>query len=140
MVSNDCAFCFISRGEVPRALVAEHELALAFLPNAGWLAPGHTLVIPREHAASIFDVTSGALTAVMDLVRVVSESMRRGLGAGGVNILNASGPGSEQSVFHLHFHVVPRWEGDGFTTWPIGRSNRPSIQSVHEILAAHIGV
>jgi len=58
----------------------------------------------------------------MALVRRVADAMRSALGAEGVNILNASGPGSEQSMPHLHFYVIPRWGGDNFSTWPTSRS------------------
>ncbi|MFE4969039.1 HIT family protein [Streptomyces sp. NPDC056660] len=52
----------------------------------------------------------------------LARAMRSGLNATGVNVLNASGPGSEQSVPHLHFHAVPRWPDDGISTWPTGQS------------------
>jgi histidine triad (HIT) family protein len=58
----------------------------------------------------------------MALVRRVADAMRSALGAEGVNILNASGPSSEQSVTHLRSHVIPRWGGDNFSTWPTSRS------------------
>lgn len=82
------------------------------------LAPGHTLVVPTAHVADIFDAAPDVMAASMSLVRRVADAMRSELRAEGVNILNASGPGSEQSVPHLHFHVVPRWRDDGFSTWP----------------------
>ncbi|WP_406409226.1 HIT family protein [Streptomyces sp. NBC_01643] len=68
--------------------------------------------------------------------------MRTALKAGGVNILSASGPGSEQSVPHLHFHVVPRWADDGFSTWPTEQSQRrmagdPVIQLANAMAAGH---
>jgi len=58
----------------------------------------------------------------MALVRRVADAIRSALGAEGVNILNASGPSPEQSVPHLHFHVIPRWDGDNFSTWRTSRS------------------
>ncbi|MEV5750422.1 HIT family protein [Actinoallomurus sp. NPDC052308] len=59
----------------------------------------------------------------MALVQHVAMAMRTTLDASGVNVLHASGPGSKQSVPHLHFHVVPRWPDDRFSTWPAGRSH-----------------
>lgn len=72
----------------------------------------------------------------MALVRRVADGMRLALGAEGVNILNASGPGSEQSVLHLHFHVIPRWSDDDFTTWPAGRSRHQVGDDPVRLLAA----
>ena len=111
------------------------ERAIAFLPNGGALAPGHSLVAPLAHAADLFDVSNENLEATMLLVKRLSMAMRATLGVGGVDVLNASGPHSEQSVFHLHFHVVPRWEGDGFTTWPALTSNVLPLDGVVDRLA-----
>ena len=71
----------------------------------------------------------------MRFVKRLSEAMRSTLGAGGVNVLNTSGPHSEQSVFHLHSHVVPRWPGDGFTTRPTERLNVEPIDDIEHRLS-----
>nr|WSX51089.1 HIT domain-containing protein [Streptomyces sp. NBC_00974]WSX54910.1 HIT domain-containing protein [Streptomyces sp. NBC_00974] len=96
-------------------------MASAFAPLDP-LAPGHTLVIPTFHWADIFVTPPEVLAHTMALVQQVAATMRTALKAGGVNILSASGPGSEQSVPHLHFHVVPRWPDDAFSTWPTEQS------------------
>jgi histidine triad (HIT) family protein len=70
------------------------------------------------------DTPDADLQEVVELAREVSRAVVDVVGAGGVNILNASGVDAEQPVLHLHFHVVPRWAGDGITTWPAGRSDR----------------
>jgi histidine triad (HIT) family protein len=109
----------------PAAWIAREEAAAAFLPlpNSS-LAPGHTIVIPTEHAVGVQDATDQSLASAMALVRKVSLAMAAAFGAHGVNVLNAGGPGSEQSVPHLHFHVVPRWADDGLSTWPRERSSK----------------
>ncbi|WP_324610715.1 HIT family protein [Streptomyces luridiscabiei] len=116
----DCTFCHLIRDDAAR-WVARGPVAGAFAPQNP-LAPGHTLVIPTAHWADIFEVPPGDLAHTMALVQQVAAAMRTALKAGGVNVLNASGPGSEQSVPHLHFHVVPRWLDDAFSTWPTKRS------------------
>ncbi|MFD1374111.1 HIT family protein [Actinoplanes sichuanensis] len=123
-----CIFCELLAADGPATWIAREEGAAAFLtlPRSA-LAPGHTLVVPTEHAVGVQDVSAAGLTATMALVQRVARGMAQGLGAAGVNVLNASGPGSEQSVAHLHFHVVPRWLDDGFTTWPSGRSRREGV-------------
>jgi len=123
MSSDDCVFCEIVEGRSPATLVFEDQSCLGFLPlPEGRLAEGHVLVIPRRHVADLFEASEGDLEAVIGAVRRVSDGLREALGASGVNVLNASGPNSDQSVFHLHFHVVPRWADDALWTWPAGKS------------------
>ncbi|MGW2836957.1 HIT family protein [Streptomyces sp. NPDC001493] len=116
----DCVFCALIQADSAR-WVTRGPVASAFAPLTP-IAPGHTLVVPTSHFADLFDTPPEVLAETMALVRLVADRMRSALRADGVNVLNASGPGSEQSVPHLHFHVIPRWSGDGFSTWPGGRS------------------
>lgn len=116
----DCIFCGLIR-EGTASWVARGPVACAFTP-LNPLAPGHTLVVPTLHYADVFETPPAALAAGTALVQRVAGAARNALDASGVNILSASGPGSEQSVPHLHFHVVPRWADDGLSTWPAGRS------------------
>ncbi|MFF4083494.1 HIT family protein [Streptomyces sp. NPDC087218] len=116
----DCVFCRLIREDTARWVAREPEVC-AFAPLDP-LAPGHTLVVPTRHHPDVFDTPPDVLAASAVLVQRVAAAMRTGLGASGVNVLSASGPGSEQSVAHLHFHVVPRWADDGISTWPAGRS------------------
>lgn len=129
-------FCEIVAERAPAVVVHRSNRAIAFLPKDGILAPGHTLVTPLAHAVDLFDVSEADLEATMLLVKRLSEAMRVAIGADGVNVLNASGPHSEQSVLHFHFHVVPRWEGDGFTTWPSEVSTVAPITGLVDRLAA----
>jgi histidine triad (HIT) family protein len=116
----DCVFCDLLKSDTARWVTREPSVA-AFAPLRP-LAPGHTPAIPTDHYTDIFDTPSGPLAEVMALVQRLAKAMRATLGAGGVNVLHASGPDSEQSVPHLHFHLVPRWRDDEFSTWPTGRS------------------
>jgi histidine triad (HIT) family protein len=131
-----CVFCSLLLDAASADWVAKEEHAAAFLPlPTSSLAPGHTLVIPTAHASGVHEADASSLTATMALIQKVSLAMRATLGAPGVNLLSASGPGSEQSVPHLHFHVVPRWEDDGFTTWPSQRSLKKISESPARLLA-----
>lgn len=143
-----CAFCTLHAAEPapdpgtgigagPPAWVAREELAMAFAP-LDQLAPGHTLVAPTAHAADLFAIAPADLAAVTDLTRRLAATMRTALGAEGVNVLHASGPVAEQSVPHLHLHVVPRWSDDGLSTWPPGRSRHPAPKRAHDRLAAYL--
>lgn len=119
MDPDACVFCELLSGHREVTWVARRPGASAFLPLAdGRLAKAHVLVIPDEHVAGIQDASSQALQAVVLLAQEVAQAMAVSIGAQGVNLLNASGDDSDQSVPHLHLHVVPRWSGDGLDTWP----------------------
>lgn len=122
-----CVFCAIVAGDAPARWVARDERAVAFLPLPGEeLAPGHTLVVPTEHALGVQDVSLEGLTAAASLVQRVARAMEDALGSTGVCVLNASGPGSGQTMGHLHFHVVPHWADDDYHAWPERPSTRPA--------------
>jgi histidine triad (HIT) family protein len=116
----DCVFCELIRDDAAVWITREPS-ACAFAPLDP-IAPGHALVVPTMHVADIFDSSPQILADTIVLVRRVADAMRLALKAEGVNVLHASGPSSGQSVSHLHFHVVPRWSDDEFSTWPASRS------------------
>ena len=143
-MNGGCVFCRIVDGTEPATVVFHDISTMSFLPlPEGRLADGHLLVIPKRHVPDVFGASAADLSAVSWTVQRVSEALRRSIGATGVNILNASGPNSDQSVFHLHFHVVPRWEDDGLQIWPEGRSahvvHSDYARLLHEDLSRGIG-
>ncbi|MGZ0148844.1 HIT family protein [Kribbella sp. WER1] len=133
-----CVFCGLISADSAR-WIAKEPAAVAFLPLPGEeIAPGHTLVVPRRHtAAGVLDVQAGDLAQVIDLAQRVAQRIVERLGATGVCLLNASGPGSGRSVDHLHFHVVPRYPGDGDDSlpWPTGRSVHRLSGDVQDLLS-----
>jgi len=132
-VTIDCVICSIASGDTPATVVGRSRGALAFLPlEADSLAPCHLVVATDHHLPDILAATADDLAAVMALMQRAARVMGDVVGAGGVDILSANGPASEQSVRHLHLHLVPRWRDDGFTTWPSGRSRH--VASDHAVL------
>ncbi len=108
----ECVFCQLAR-EPSRVghRIADSEHALALL-DLRPLRRGHSLVLPKRHVTDLSEISPEAFGALMSLVREVSGLLRRRLGTTGENLFVASGPGSEQSVFHLHVHVIPRLPDD----------------------------
>ena len=102
----DCIFCKIINGEIPSYKIYEDEYTYAFLDIAKDIE-GHTLVIPKKHALNVLDCETEILTKLLETVQRISKHYVEDLGYDGVNILNASGAAAEQSVFHLHFHILP---------------------------------
>jgi histidine triad (HIT) family protein len=109
------AFCLFCQMIADRSLVphwiAESDQALAFL-DINPIRHGHSLVVPKAHATDLSDVLPEHWHATCELALEVATLLRSRLGTTGENLLVASGPGSEQSVFHLHIHVIPRRSND----------------------------
>ena len=118
MINMDsCIFCKIVAGELPSHKVYEDAETLAFL-DIRPVNPGHTLVIPKEHYQNMEDVPEAVLAAVMSSVKKVGRLLKDKLGVPGYNIGENNDPIAGQLVPHLHFHVMPRREGDGYQLWP----------------------
>lgn len=113
---TDCVFCKIVAGEIPTDIVYQDEHTLAFL-DIQPSATGHTLVIPKKHAESIFDVDEVTLARTMETVRKVAPAVRDGAEAKGVHINSNHGAAAGQIVFHLHFHILPRHDRSEFEFW-----------------------
>lgn len=140
-MTADCIFCQLLNGEGPAEWLYRGDRASALLPRPqGRLATGHALVISNEHAVGVQDVSPAAMSDTALLVQQVARGMAAAIGATGVNVLNASGPHSDQSVDHLHFHVVPRWAGDSLQTWPQGRSSHEPGDGWLDALRAQLRV
>ena len=102
---DNCIFCKIVKGESPCYKVYEDEFTLAFLDISKDVY-GHTLVIPKKHVENVLDCDNETLNHVINTVKKVSNHYVDNCGFKGVNILNASGVEAQQSVFHLHFHII----------------------------------
>ncbi len=121
----DCIFCQIAAGKAPCRKIYEDEYTLAFLDIAGD-AEGHTLVIPKRHAKTLMDCDMETCSHLMETAKLIAEHYVQSCGYEGVNLLNASGESAEQSVPHLHFHIIPRKKQDGITAWPeLGKTETP---------------
>jgi histidine triad (HIT) family protein len=107
----DCIFCKIIAGKLPAQIVEEDERTVAFM-DIRPATRGHILVIPREHARDLLDVSAEDLTATMLGVQRIARRMSERLHPDGVNVLNSCGAAAWQTVFHFHVHVIPRYEGD----------------------------
>lgn len=116
--SSECAFCRIVRGEASAEIVAEEEAWVAFLP----LDPateGHTLVVPRRHVPDLWAVDMVLGGQLMEAVVRVGKAIQVGLRPEGMNLITSKGGAAEQTVFHLHLHVLPRWRDDSVgQIWP----------------------
>ena len=106
----DNIFAKILRGEIPSHKIFEDEATLAFL-DVMPQAEGHTLVIPKEPAENILDLSASAAAHLVQTTQKIARAVKSAMGAPGLMIVQLNGSEAGQTVFHIHFHVIPRWSG-----------------------------
>jgi histidine triad (HIT) family protein len=111
-MGEDCIFCQIVDGDIPSRTVYEDDRTLAFL-DANPLAPGHTLVVPKEHHEQLNDLPPALSGAVGETLGRVTDSVEEAVDADGSTVAFNNGAVAGQEVPHVHGHVVPRFEDDG---------------------------
>ena len=115
MSQGSCVFCAIVRGDAPAHRIYEDDDVLAFLDTRPF-SEGHTLVIPKRHAAGLRDLEPADGARVFQIAQHVGVGLRRSdLPVDGVNLVLNDGRAAAQSVFHVHVHVIPRRKGDKLT-------------------------
>lgn len=111
-VDFNCVFCAIAAKRAPAAIVYESDDALAFL-DIHPIVEGHVLIIPKKHCRNLFDFRDDCGQGVMHAASVVARGLRRAYNVDGMNLFQSSERAGGQDVFHFHFHVLPRFIGDG---------------------------
>ena len=117
MKKDDCIFCKIANGAIPSATVYEDEAFRVILDIAP-AAKGHALILPKEHYDNLWELGEEEAAKVLAIAAKVSAAQKKALGCDGVNLLQNNGVAAGQTVFHLHVHVIPRYENDKVNvTW-----------------------
>ncbi|MBR0457677.1 MAG: HIT family protein [Victivallales bacterium] len=109
---NDCVFCKILRGEIPNTTIYEDDMVLAFLDIAPYNL-GHTVIIPKTHCVSSTELDPEYLCAMIKVAPKIGAAVLRATKAEGFHIVQNNGRAAGQTVPHVHFHVMPRFAGDG---------------------------
>jgi histidine triad (HIT) family protein len=134
-LKTDCIFCAISAKQSFSRIVYESNDVICFFP----LEPevlGHTLIVSKGHYHHVGDAPVGLGAEVFSAAQVLSLRYKEALGTGEFNLMNASGENAEQSVQHLHFHYLPRFANDGFSTWP----KLPAFKTDLDALLARLNI
>lgn len=105
---SDCIFCKLANGEIPTRTVYEDEKFRVIL-DAAPATFGHSLIIPKEHFANVFEIPESLLADAAALGKKMAGRMKEKLGADGVNLVQNNGEAAGQTVFHYHMHVIPRF-------------------------------
>lgn len=107
----DCIFCEIAQKKSPAEILFENEKFLAFL-DINPINYGHTLVITKEHFDNFLTVPENELSEITRLTQYLAGAVKRALKADGFNIISNNGNSAGQTVYHFHYHIIPRFEND----------------------------
>ncbi|SMG37051.1 HIT family protein [Paraburkholderia susongensis] len=129
-------FAKILRGELPCIKVAESDRALAFMDLMPQ-ADGHLLVVPKEAVAEIFDLSDASLIASMRMTQKLAIAVRAALRPDGVFIGQFNGAAAGQTVPHIHFHVIPRWEGQPLKMHAREPADVDTLEALAQRIRAH---
>jgi diadenosine tetraphosphate (Ap4A) HIT family hydrolase len=135
---NSCVFCKIGQKQAPASFVYEDENVLAFLDTRP-LSEGHTLVIPKEHYVTLFEVPEELLVHLYRTVKRVALAVRELTNADGISIIQQNGKAAGQEILHLHVHVIPRYEGQKLPRFgEVSEADGEELNQVAANLRRHI--
>jgi len=134
---TDCIFCKIVAGEIPADKIYEDDQVVAFL-DIRPVSRGHALVVPKIHTADILSTNEAMLAAAMARVKKIAEGVVAATGAAGFNLGVNNGAAAGQVVFHLHFHIIPRFSNDGLKPWPNAESEPASRAEMAAEIKKHL--
>ena len=116
-MNADCIFCKIINKEIPSDIFFEDDDVLAFM-DIRPVSRGHALIVPKKHFADFADTEDQILTNTILKAKKIAVAIEKALGADGFTISTNRGEAAGQTVFHLHFHLIPRYKKDGLPSWP----------------------
>jgi histidine triad (HIT) family protein len=135
---TDCIFCKIAAKAIPATVVHEDEHTVAFM-DIGQVNPGHVLVAVKRHAENIYSIDEVQAAAVFRTAAKLARAIRAAFEPEGLSVYQANGKAAGQTVFHLHLHLVPRYEGDGMAlTWPVKNPPREKLVEYAERIKARL--
>ncbi|MFP4353711.1 MAG: HIT family protein [Phycisphaerae bacterium] len=137
-MSENCIFCKIAAGQIPAVKVWEDEACVAFM-DIGPLAEGHVLLIPRDHAETVDQLSAEQAGRMLSHLPALVKAVESATGCAGLNVLQNNGKAAHQEVMHVHFHLIPREEGDAFQfNWPAGQYPEGRAEQLAEKIKAEL--
>jgi histidine triad (HIT) family protein len=109
-MSEDCIFCKIVSKEAPSSVVYEDSDVIAFM-DIKPVSEGHTLIIPKKHYDDIFDIPEEQIAIAHKITKRIALAVKKVTKADGISIVQQNGKAAGQEIFHLHIHIIPRFEG-----------------------------
>lgn len=118
---DNCIFCKIIVGDIPSSVLYEDEDFKVIL-DISPASKGHAIIITKRHYANLFELEDTVAEKVLTVARKVAIAMKEELNFDGINLLQNNGEAAGQSVYHIHFHLIPRNDGDNVSmTWTPGK-------------------
>ena len=130
MKKEDCIFCKIANGEIPSKTLYEDEMFRVIL-DLGPATKGHALILPKEHAANLYELPEETASAALVLAKRMAVTMAEKLHCDGLNLVQNNGEAAGQTVSHFHLHIIPRYLGDGQSiNWVPGKAAQEELEAV----------
>jgi histidine triad (HIT) family protein len=133
-----CVFCRIVRKEAPASILYEDDRVLVFL-DIRPLNEGHTLVIPKKHYETVYDMPEDLVSYTYKLVKRMAVAVKAATEADGITIIQQNGHAAGQEIFHMHVHVVPRYAGQKLPHFrDIPDASREQLERAAEQIRKHL--
>ena len=133
-MKDDCIFCKLANGVIPTNSIYEDDDFNVIL-DLGPATKGHALILPKEHYANIYEIPEETAGKVMMLAKRLAIKMTDRLDADGFNLVQNNNECAGQTVFHFHFHLIPRYENDGQNMlWNPTKPTSEELAEVKDIL------
>lgn len=130
-MQDNCIFCKIANGEIPSRTVYEDDDFRAIL-DLGPATKGHTLILPKTHAADLYELPEETAAKVLPVAKKVAEILKDKLGCPGLNLVQNNGVLAGQTISHFHLHLIPRYENDGQKI--LWAPTEPSAEELDKVL------
>lgn len=134
MKKEDCIFCKIANGDIPAKTLYEDEKFRVIL-DLGPATRGHALILPKEHAADLFELPEETAKDVMALAKNMAGRMKDRLRCDGLNLVQNNGEAAGQTVLHFHVHLIPRYRQDAelFKYQP-GKPDEKELEEIKKLI------
>lgn len=135
---NECIFCKIVAGDIPSEKILDDAQAYAFL-DIGPVTEGHILLIPKTHYTTLDQIPAREISAISQHLPALVQSVQKATVCEGVNVLQNNGKIAHQEIPHVHFHIIPRYQGDAFQfNWPAGEYEAGRMQELGKDIRSNL--
>lgn len=135
----NCIFCKIIAGDIPSSKVYEDDRVFAFL-DISPVTKGHTLVVPKDHYSGLLDTPPELLCEIAMRMPAVAAAVKAAAGADGFHVIQNNEPAAGQVVFHIHYHIIPRCDGDcAFAPWRHVKYAQGEAESLAGRISSELG-